>query len=42
MKCAEEAPIKRVRIPDLGSPSFLQWGVLGGVLVLLLALQNGL
>ncbi len=42
LKCAEAAPIKRVRIPDLGSPSLLQWGVLGGVLALLLALQNGL
>ncbi len=39
---AEAAPIKRVRIPDLGSPSLLQWGILGGVLALLLALQNGL
>ncbi|MFH0351786.1 MAG: hypothetical protein ACHBMF_07655 [Chromatiales bacterium] len=42
VQCAEAAPIKRVRILDLGSPSFLQWGVLGSVLALLLALQNGL
>lgn len=42
VQCAEAAPIKRVRIPDLGSPSLLQWGILGGVLALLLALQNGL
>ncbi|MGH8508094.1 MAG: hypothetical protein ACREVH_05175 [Gammaproteobacteria bacterium] len=42
VQCAEATPIKRVRIPDLGAPSFLQWGVLAGVLALLLALQNGL
>lgn len=42
VKCAEAAPIKRVRIPDLGSPSLLQWGVLAGILALLLALQIGL
>ncbi|CAN5772949.1 hypothetical protein BH20PSE1_BH20PSE1_16240 [soil metagenome] len=42
VQCAEAAPIKRVRIPDLGAPSLLQWGILGGVLALLLALQNGL
>lgn len=42
LKRAEEAPIKRLRIPDLGAPSFLQWGALGSVLALLLVLQNGL